>query len=167
MRRVETIDDPLTQVDRSDGDDRPTVLVVDDDPAVRDVVAGMLHMHQILQATDGDEVLGILDEQPVDAVLLDIAMPRVDGIEALNRIRRHPRHRDTHVVLLTARTDEDHHLRGWLAGTDGYVTKPFDDETIVGVLSEVLQRSGEDRESVRRTERQRAALLRQVEARFI
>jgi CheY-like chemotaxis protein len=142
------------------------VLVVDDDPSIRDLLQVVLDRHKVLLAADGEEALRKLAEQPVDAVVLDVMMPHVDGMEVLRRIRADARHRDMIVILLTARADEDDHLRGFREGADAYITKPFDPETLVKTLNEVLERSPEKRAAIRESEKERAALLRQLERRF-
>jgi DNA-binding response OmpR family regulator len=142
------------------------VLMVDDDASVRDLVDVTLEKHHVIFAADGVEALAKLDDQRVDAIVLDVMMPRLDGIEVLRRIRTDTRHRDLPVVMLTARVGEDDHLRGYQGGADAYLTKPFDPDTLVGTLEAVLQRSPEERTRARESEKERAALLRQLERRF-
>jgi HD-like signal output (HDOD) protein/CheY-like chemotaxis protein len=85
-----------------------TILVVDDMPIVRDPLAAMLKLagHSALIAANGQEALGILESKPVDLVLLDLAMPVMDGITFLERLRAHPQTARTPVILLTAITDK-------------------------------------------------------------
>ncbi|HEX2028403.1 MAG TPA: response regulator [Nitriliruptorales bacterium] len=142
------------------------ILVVDDDPGIRGVLEVALSDYRTLFAEDGVEALELLARQRVDLILLDLMMPRLDGIETLRRIRGDARLRDIPVVLLTARVGEDDHLRGYQAGADAYITKPFDPEDLVSVVEEVRGRSPEARLRIRESEKAKAALLRQVERRF-
>lgn len=142
------------------------VLVVDDDPNVREVVTAALDRHQVVQAADGQEALTRLGEERVDVVLLDVMMPQLDGIETLRRIRVDGRHRELPVALITAKVGEDDHLRGYQAGADAYITKPFEPEKVAETVEQLLRRSPDERERVREAEKERAALLRQLERRF-
>lgn len=142
------------------------ILVVDDDPGVRGVVELALDRYELFFAEDGVEALEMLEHQQVDAVVMDVMMPQLDGVEALKRIRLDETTQDLPVVMLTAKVGEDDHLRGYQAGADAYVTKPFDPDDLVGAVEEVLARSSEAREKFRETEQAKAALLRQVERRF-
>lgn len=142
------------------------VLVVDDDPGVRGVVELALDRYELFFAEDGVEALEMLEHQKVDAVVLDVMMPRLDGVGTLKRIRLEETTRDLPVVMLTAKAGEDDHLRGYQAGADAYVTKPFDPDDLVAAVEEVLARSAEAREKFRENEKAKAALLRQVERRF-
>jgi DNA-binding response OmpR family regulator len=142
------------------------VLVVDDDRDVRDLISMTLSTHHLIHAIDGAEALEKLAQQRVDAVILDIMMARLDGIEVLRRIRSDARQRDLPVIMLSARTGEDDHLRSYQSGADAYVTKPFEPETLAQVVDDVLRRSPEERERYREAEKEKAALLRQLERRF-
>lgn len=142
------------------------VLVVDDDHGVRGVVELALDGYELYFAEDGVEALEMLEHQKVDVVVLDVMMPRLDGIETLRRIRVGEHHNDVPVVMLTARVGEDDHLRGYQAGADAYVTKPFDPDDLVAVVEEIRTRSSEARERFRESEKAKASLLRQVERRF-
>ncbi len=142
------------------------ILVVDDDPGVRSVIELALDGYELYFAEDGMEALELLEHQDVDAVVLDVMMPRLDGIETLRRIRLGERSGDLPVVMLTARVGEDDHMRGYQAGADAYVTKPFDPDDLVAVVEEVCTRTPEARARFRENEKAKAALLRQVERRF-
>lgn len=142
------------------------ILVVDDDPGVRGVIELALDGYELFFAEDGLEALDVLEHQKVDAVVLDVMMPRLDGVETLRRIRLGETTGDLPVVMLTARVGEDDHMRGYQAGADAYVTKPFDPDDLVAVVEEVRTRTPEARQRFRENEKAKAALLRQVERRF-
>ncbi|MBW3561455.1 MAG: response regulator [Actinobacteria bacterium] len=142
------------------------ILVVDDDPGVRGVIELALDAYELYFAEDGMEALEVLDRQQVDVVVMDVMMPRLDGVETLRRIRLDDKMKDVPVVMLTARVGEDDHLRGYQAGADAYITKPFDPDDLVDVVEEVRGRTAEMRQQFRDGEKAKAALLRQVERRF-
>lgn len=142
------------------------VLVVDDDPGVRQVVSVSLDQYEVVLAADGAEALDKLGLLDVDAVVLDVMMPRLDGIETLRRIRSDARLRDLPVVMLTAKVGEDDHLRGFQAGADAYVTKPFEPDDLQATVDMVIGKSPDERRAARESEKERAALLRQLERRF-
>jgi CheY-like chemotaxis protein len=143
-----------------------SILVVDDDPGVRGVIEVALDGYTVSFAQDGVEALELLAHQHVDVVLMDVMMPRLDGLEALRRMRADPALGEVPVIMLSARVGEDDHLRGYQAGADGYVTKPFDPDQLVAVIEQVRSRSPEARAQFRDAEKAKAALLRQVERRF-
>ncbi|MGH3440747.1 MAG: response regulator transcription factor [Nitriliruptorales bacterium] len=143
-----------------------SILVVDDDPGIRQLLEVTLEGHEVTFAKDGVEALELLPTHKVDVVVLDVMMPRLDGIETLRRIRVDSKNQELPVILLSAKVNEDDHLRGYQAGADAYVTKPFDPEYLERVIEEVRRRSPEDRERIREAEKAKAALLRQVERRF-
>ena len=103
------------------------VLVVDDDVSIQEMIRMGLEadgMH-ILSAGDGAEALEVLDREPVDVVLLDIMMPRVDGWMALMEIRNNPATADIPVIMLTAKTQDLAKILAFKQGVQQYVTKPF------------------------------------------
>lgn len=107
--------------------DHATILVVDDEPDIRDLLQYNLERDGfgVLLAKDGVDALDIaITEQP-DLVILDVMMPRLDGIEVCRRIRRDASLRTTPIIMLTARSEESDHVRGLDVGADSYLTKPI------------------------------------------
>ena len=103
------------------------VLVVDDDPSIVEMIRLGLEtdgMH-VLSAGDGAEALDVLHHEPVDVILLDIMMPRVDGWMALMEIRTNPATADIPVIMLTAKTQDLAKILAFKQGVQQYVTKPF------------------------------------------
>jgi DNA-binding response OmpR family regulator len=143
-----------------------TVLVVDDDQSIREMLVIALDQHDVIEAGHGQEALAKLSDERIDLVLLDVMMPTLDGIETLRRLRVDPRHRDLPVAIITAKVGEDDHLRGFQAGADAYITKPFDPAEITDTIEQLLRRTPDERRRIREAEREKAALLRQVERRF-
>jgi two-component system, OmpR family, response regulator MprA len=112
------------------------VLVVDDDPDVRRLCGINLVWdgHEIIEAGGGAEGLALISSEAPDAVLLDVMMPNIDGIEALRRIRQSEETSDIPVVLISARVGIEDQIEGWAAGADGYITKPFAPSDLTGAL---------------------------------
>lgn len=95
----------------------PTVLIVDDDRVSRAALAALLEPEcRLLLARDGPSALQRLSEDDVSLVLLDIAMPGMDGYEVLRRMKAEKRTADISVIFITAQTDEDDEERGLLFG---------------------------------------------------
>ena len=127
------------------------ILVVDDERAVRESLRRALELegYEIELAADGNEALYRLEvtEEP-DAVILDVLMPGVDGLEVCRRLRRAGS--KLPVLMLTARTEVDDRVAGLDAGADDYVTKPFALEELLARMRALLRRTGEtDGEVVR------------------
>src|SRR6202000_3527050 len=101
------------------------VLVVDDEPAVRRALERALHLEQyeVTLASDGEEALDAMATQPADAVILDVMMPRLDGLEVCRRLRQAGDR--TPVLMLPARGEVDDRVAGLAAGADGYLVKPL------------------------------------------
>jgi len=102
----------------------PTILLVDDEDSVRKVLAFPLERDgfTVVQAADGQEALDKFAAQPVDLVVLDIMLPRVDGLEVCKRLRATS---TVPIIMLTARDDELDKVIGLELGADDYITKPF------------------------------------------
>ena len=116
-----------TRVTDEEGMNDMRVLVVDDDPDVRRLCGIDLTWdgHEIVTAGGGAECLELISSEHLDAVLLDVMMPNIDGIEALRRIRKSEESTDMPVVLISARVGIEDQIEGWAAGADGYIMKPF------------------------------------------
>jgi len=119
------------------------VLVVDDEPAVRRALERALRLenHDVMLAADGEEALDALADAPADAVILDIAMPRLDGLEVCRRMRRGGD--KTPVLMLTARDAIDDRVLGLDVGADDYLVKPFALRELQARLRALLRRAGE------------------------
>ena len=104
--------------------DPSTILLVDDEEAVRKLLAFPLERdgYVVVQAADGDEALRRFGDQSVDLVVLDIMLPKVDGLEVCRRLRATS---SVPIIMLTARDDELDKVIGLELGADDYVTKPF------------------------------------------
>lgn len=112
------------------------VLVVDDDPAIREYVGDLLEMegHEVRFASDGPGALESIRQSRPDCVLLDVMMPGMSGHEVLAEIRRVDGGPQLPVVMVTAAADEAQSWQAWTAGVDFFLPKPFDDEQLMRVL---------------------------------
>lgn len=117
-----------------------TILVVDDSPTVRKLISGKLEKsgHNVVCASDGVEALERIGEIMPDLVLLDITMPRMDGYEVCKQIRSNPEAHNLPIVMISGKDGFFDKVRGKMAGTSGYVTKPFGPETLMKALETYL-----------------------------
>jgi DNA-binding response OmpR family regulator len=115
------------------------ILVVDDDPTVREVVVRYLRAgaHEVLEAADGETALQLYDEAPHELVVLDLMLPGMDGIEVCRRLRATG---DVPVIMLTALGEETDRVVGLEVGADDYVTKPFSPRELALRVDSVLRR---------------------------
>lgn len=123
---------------------RKRILVVDDSPTVRKLISGKLEKsgHVVVCASDGVEALEQLESDMPDLVLLDITMPRMDGYEVCKQIRSNPQGKHLPVVMISGKDGFFDKVRGRMAGSTGYVTKPFGPETLMKALETYLVPEG-------------------------
>ncbi|MBI2865128.1 MAG: response regulator [Chloroflexi bacterium] len=117
-----------------------TVLVVDDSSTIRKVVETTLQKENIrvCGAPDGLSALaGVMDENP-DLVLLDIMLAHLDGYQVCQIIRKNPDYKRLPIVMLSGKDGVFDKLKGRLAGSSGYITKPFDPKHLVRVVNRHL-----------------------------
>ena len=117
-----------------------TVLIVEDDPTTTDFVQHYLRRdgHRVLTASDGEEGLRIARERKPDLVVLDLMLPKLDGIAVCRALRAES---DVAVIMLTARVEEEDRLTGLDVGADDYMTKPFSPRELAARVRAVLWRS--------------------------
>jgi two-component system, OmpR family, response regulator MprA len=120
------------------------ILVVDDEPAVREALERILRLErfEVALAVDGREAVRMQAAAPADAVLLDVLMPGLDGLEVCRRMRDTGDR--TPVLMLTARDEVGDRVAGLEAGADDYLSKPFALEELLARLRALLRRSGWD-----------------------
>ncbi|MEO8070310.1 MAG: response regulator transcription factor [Acidobacteriota bacterium] len=118
----------------------PTVLVVDDERQIATIARDYLTRagFAVLVAGDGAAGLELARQKHPDLVVLDLGLPRLDGLEVARAIRRDS---DVPIIMLTARVDETDRLRGFEVGADDYITKPFSPRELVARVSSVLRRA--------------------------
>jgi DNA-binding response OmpR family regulator len=118
------------------------VLIVDDEPMVRDVLERYLVRDgfEVETAADGEQALATFERTPPDLVLLDLMLPRIGGLEVFRRMRDQA---GTAVIMLTAKGDEADRIVGLEIGADDYVTKPFSPREVVARVRAVLRRAAD------------------------
>jgi CheY-like chemotaxis protein len=119
------------------------VLIVDDEPTVRQLVRRMLSKrYAVLEAQDGVEAVDIARSQGPDIILMDILMPRMDGLTACYAIKTDQATKEIPVVMLTAIIyDLNKKLSEDVMGADGYITKPFSSQTLLKTIKQLLLNS--------------------------
>jgi len=122
--------------------ERASVLVVDDEPTIGEVVARYLERagYHARVAADGPQALALCAQSAPDLVVLDVMLPGIDGLEVMRRLREEPA--PARVILLTARGRESDRIVGLRRGADDYVVKPFSPGELVARVEAVLRRDG-------------------------
>jgi two-component system OmpR family response regulator len=120
---------------------QPKVLVIDDEPGVRELISEALSLSEItaVQAADGLEALSFLRRERFDLLILDINMPKLDGLDLLEKLRTEGM--SVPVLMLSARADKTDINQGLRIGADDYLTKPFSIEELVLRVKAILRRS--------------------------
>ena len=121
---------------------RVRVLVADDDPDIRMLTVLLLEAqgHEVMAAANGREALELATEQPPDLAVLDVMMPELDGYDATRQLRANSILSDVPVLLLTALSNGDDVARGFEAGADDYLRKPFSSEELEARVRALLER---------------------------
>ncbi|MBI3297580.1 MAG: response regulator [Elusimicrobia bacterium] len=118
-----------------------TVLVADDDEMFRELVTEILTQggYSVVRAEDGLAAWDAMQRKKVDMAVLDLNMPRMDGLELTRKIRDDAKYRDLPILLLTVRAMVEDQVSGYSRGADDYLTKPFDSKMLL-VRVKVLER---------------------------
>lgn len=117
-----------------------TVLIVDDELSIRRMLGYMLRktQHTVLAASDGEEALNKLATYPVDVLLLDLAMPDIDGMAVLHQLRTTPGYRNLPVIILTASSDEHQRVEALGAGANMFLNKLVRPDELLEAIERVL-----------------------------
>jgi DNA-binding response OmpR family regulator len=120
--------------------DIDVILVVEDEPSIREVVGLYLKRagYQVIEAKDGEEALDVLDSQEIALVVLDLMLPKIDGLELTRYLQEFS---DVPIIMLTARRSESDRIAGLEMGADDYVVKPFSPQELVSRVRAVLRRT--------------------------
>ena len=118
----------------------PHILIVDDEPNIVMSLEFLMRKngYQVSIARNGTEALDAIDHTAVDLVLLDIMMPDVDGYQVCRHIRQHPNRAGTRVIMLSAKSKEADIQKGYEAGADLYIPKPFSTRQLMEKVKELL-----------------------------
>ncbi|MNW33402.1 Transcriptional regulatory protein WalR [compost metagenome] len=116
-----------------------TVLIVDDDSEIRDIIHIYLRNegYQVIEAVDGLEALSVMESTAIQLVILDVMMPRMDGIKACMKIREIS---NTPIIMLSAKEDDIDKITGLTTGADDYMTKPFNPLELLARVKAQLRR---------------------------
>ena len=119
-----------------------TILVVDDDPDIRDLIGFNLHQAGFKVETAQNGAIGVQKaiECSPDLILLDVMMPKMDGIEACTKLREHPKTKDSLIVFLSARGEDHSQMVGFDSGADDYITKPVTPRLLLKRIYALLRR---------------------------
>ncbi|MCL6414319.1 phosphate regulon transcriptional regulator PhoB [Aestuariirhabdus sp. Z084] len=120
-----------------------TILIVDDESAIREMIAVALEMagYRTLQAENAQQAQAMIVDHKPDLMLLDWMMPETTGIELARRLKRDEVTEGLPIIMLTAKSEEDNKIQGLETGADDYITKPFSPRELVARLKAVLRRS--------------------------
>jgi two-component system, OmpR family, phosphate regulon response regulator PhoB len=120
-----------------------TVLIVDDEASIREMIAVALEMadYRVLEADNAQAAHAIVVDEKPDLLLLDWMMPGTSGIELARRLKREETTAELPIIMLTAKGEEDNKIQGLEAGADDYITKPFSPRELVARLKAVLRRT--------------------------
>ena len=124
------------------GNGQPLILIADDDPDILALVSFRLERagYAVVQALNGAEAVQVALARRPDLAVLDVMMPRIDGYEATRQLRQHEETSRMPIILLTARVQEEDIARGFDAGADDYVKKPFSPQELGSRVQAVLGR---------------------------
>src|SRR5437667_6323366 len=130
--------------------DAATILLVDDEEAVQKLLSYPLERdgYRVVSARDGEDALERFSEQHVDLVVLDIMLPRLDGLEVCKRLRASS---SVPIIMLTARDDELDKVVGLELGADDYITKPFSIREFRSRVRALLRRAAAPRHDAHET----------------
>lgn len=125
------------------------ILIVDDDPDIRDVLRLTLseENYEILEASDGEEALRIINTKPLELVLLDYKIPKIDGRQVCRLIKKDLLLRHLPIIMVTAKGDITDKVGGIDAGADDYVVKPFEPKELLARIRMILRRTERDLEA--------------------
>ncbi len=119
---------------------RTCIMVVDDSHTVRRVTTRLLARHDmdVVTARDGTDALALLHGHTPDLLLLDVEMPRMDGLELTRRLRESRQWRQLPIIMITSRNDAEHRQRADALGVDRFLSKPFDEAGLLAEITDVL-----------------------------
>lgn len=121
----------------------PSILIVDDDPVIRNLLNQILEEFQesgvrILSAENGEAAMEIIKEAKPDIIFLDVMMPKMNGFEVCDMVKRNPETKDICIVMLTAKGQEIDKQKAKELGADYYITKPFNINEILKKATDIL-----------------------------
>ena len=144
-RLMASSEDPASKQAALPAAKRPKILVVDDDPGISKIIETTLKQlpmeADIFMASDGVEALEAIEKHGADVVILDVMMPRMDGFAVCDALRKDIRTAFLPILMLTANGDQANRTKGYLVGTDDYMSKPFEVADFLARVSRLLRRT--------------------------
>lgn len=128
---------------------RSRILVVEDDPALVDLLHYNLEAadYEVSVVTDGDECMAAVEDEQPDLIILDWMLPNVSGLELCRQLRQRPAFKRLPIIMLTARSEEGDRVRGLKTGADDYVVKPFLPSELMARIEAVMRRAYPERQA--------------------
>ncbi|MGE8378186.1 MAG: response regulator transcription factor, partial [Sphingobacterium sp.] len=122
------------------------ILIVDDEKDILDLIAFNLNRegYQVSTAQNGEEAIQVAKQVNPDLIILDVMMPRMDGIEACRIMRAMPEFKSTFMVFLTARSEEYSEIAGFHVGADDYIAKPIKPRALMSRINAILRRNASE-----------------------
>jgi len=132
------------------GGSKGRALVVEDEPHIRELVSLHLGLEglTVTPAVDGEEALRQASDEPFDIIVLDLMLPKIDGVTVCRAVRRQGANRDVPILMLTAKRDESDKVLGLESGADDYLTKPFGVRELVARVRALLRRPRAQKASI-------------------
>jgi two-component system, OmpR family, alkaline phosphatase synthesis response regulator PhoP len=118
------------------------ILIADDEPDILEIIQYNLQKegYEVITARDGDEALTKAKTHKPELIILDIMMPRKNGVEVCELLRMQPAFKETLIIFLTALSDESSHIKGLESGADDYVSKPISPKVLVSRVNALFRR---------------------------
>lgn len=125
---------------------KPIILVVDDEQDILELLKYNLEKSdfEVYTAGDGVEALGIVEAKNPDLIILDIMMPKMDGVETCRRVREMENGKNIFIIFLTARSEEFTEIAGFDAGADDFIAKPIRPRALISRINAILRRTGDN-----------------------
>ena len=116
------------------------IIVVDDEKEIRNLIEIYLKNegYEVTKASDGEEALEILEKEDIHLIILDIMMPKMDGIEVCKRVRENL---NIPILMLSAKSEDMDKIQGLMTGADDYITKPFNPLELIVRVKAILRRT--------------------------
>ncbi len=129
---------------------KPKILIVDDEPDILELIEYTLNKegYQVATASNGKEAIDEARKFLPDLIILDMMMPKMDGIEACRVLRAMPQFKNTFMVFLTARSEEYAEIAGFNVGADDYIAKPIKPRALLSRINAILRRNSQNEEEL-------------------
>lgn len=120
------------------------ILLVEDELAIRQMLRFALVQagFEVFEAENAQQALGIIQSEDINICILDWMLPGISGVELCKRLKKEHGYKSLPIIMLTARSEEEDKIKGFNAGADDYVTKPFSSRELLARISALLRRSG-------------------------